>query len=135
MTTSFGPPVVSHADVDALPLHRLPKLWLAAAYCYEIETETLIPDSTFDYLSIRLDREWDRVPDQLGHMRVIDRSALHTSSAGYLRDRDYPPYARAYAQRLLKAWHNRVIEYRFLPPGRWAENHAVPKRTAQLSLF
>lgn len=113
-------PIRTVEDVAAMPARSMIPLWLAAAYCYEIEAETLIPDACFDALSARMFREWDALPDPCGHKSVIDEMALMTSTASYLKPADYPPKARGLASTLLRAWQGIDVGYRALPPGQWA---------------
>ena len=102
-----------------MPSGQAVRLWLAAAYCWEVEDLELIPDSVWHALCKRLDAGFETLADPNGHHMLIDRAALGAGTAYYLRPQDFPPLARGLAQKLAKAWHGASIAYHVLPPGRW----------------
>lgn len=125
-------------EVEELPPFLMFRLWLAAGYLYEHRDETLIPDHVFDRLSLLIDSRWDEILEPSKH--IIDRSALSSSTIGYLKAEDFPPMARALATNLMLLWHGRQVPYQRLPPGKWAlkDTSSAPREVsapAQLSLF
>lgn len=117
-------PIVSNRQIRRLNPNQALRLWFAAGYLYEHEQESLIPDEVWDYLCKHLLEVWKKIDDPM--RALIDRKALRTGTAGYLRRIDYPPRARGLAQRLLWEWHEEAVPYRRLVWGEWADIAGVP---------
>lgn len=86
------------SDVDRLQPFQLVIHYLAAGWLYETRDAIYMTDDAWDWLCVRLDREWDTIEHR--HKHIIDRPALATGTASYLTDETVPLITRRLACRL-----------------------------------
>lgn len=86
--------------VDHVDTHNLVQVYLMSCYLYEHKHLQVLDDDEFDAVCQWLDEEWDDI-DHV-HKHIIDREALSTSTASYLREDDFPNMVKGAAM----AWYS-----------------------------
>lgn len=98
------PTWVTAADLAARSASGLVSLYLIASYAYYHLDETIMADSHYDAMCVRLDAEWDAI--QHPHKGLIDRDGLGATT-GYAIPKDsYPLIVQHIAVRMARAMHH-----------------------------